>query len=73
MRVVRQSRSRRTGTLVLLIDNRDGSFEDGEPDYRWATMCDDHGNYVLHATKEIATSFLPVPDEFCHDCADEDG
>lgn len=76
MKIVREQKNRRTGTTVLLIDNRDESFEEmGEllADGRWATCCETHGNYVLHSTRKIAESFLAVPDEYCEQCADELG
>lgn len=75
MRVVWASTSRRTGTTVLLIDNRDGSFEafgeeqGGIPgEMGWATLCEDHGNFVVHGSRKLAVSFMPVPDQFCGDC-----
>lgn len=78
MNVVKESKSQRTGTTVLLIDNRDGSFEahEGSPEpesMRWATLCDDHGNFVVHGTRKLAESFMPVPDQFCEVCQDEVG
>jgi hypothetical protein len=72
--VIRESRARSTGATVLLIDNRDFSFEDdpslGREAY-WATVCDTHGNYVLHKTRRLAESFMSVPEEFCETCQDE--
>lgn len=75
MKVVKESKSRRTGTVVSLIDNRDGSFEghEGSPEpesMRWATLCDDHGNFVVHGSRRLAESFMPVPDQFCLECAE---
>lgn len=65
---VRRSRSRRTGTAVVLIDaQRGGDWLDGGG-ARWITFCDDHGTCVGHETRELAESFLPYPDEFCADC-----
>jgi hypothetical protein len=81
VRIASETVSRRTGSTVLLVDNRDESFEamgdDGLgnsllPCGRWATVCDTHGNYVLHSTRRIAESFVPVPDQFCEECRTED-
>lgn len=77
MRLVSSSRSRLTGTLVSVIDNRDGGFE-SESAYDeaprapegclWATVCEDHGTYVMHATRRLAVWFAPYPDNFCDEC-----
>lgn len=74
MNIVRESRARSTGATVLLIDNRDESFEEmGEllHDGRWATVCETHGTYVLHSTRRLAESFMAAPEEFCETCQDE--
>lgn len=77
MSVVSFRRNRRTGTLVSVVDNRDGSFEcegyGDEPDAApegctWATVCEDHGTYVLHASRKLAVWFAPCPDEWCEEC-----
>lgn len=71
MNVVRSSKARSTGATVLLIDNRDASFEVDDAlgnEASWATLCETHGNYVLHQTRKLAESFMSVPEEFCADC-----
>jgi hypothetical protein len=72
MRIVSERRARQTGALVCVIDNRDGSFDEGEAEigYTWATLCDDHGNYVMHETRALATAHAADPAGWCEDCAD---
>ena len=65
-RIVADRRARSTGTRVQVIDNRDGSFEDGGLD--WITFCDDHGNYCEHDTRKLAESFASVPEQWCSRC-----
>lgn len=60
--VVRYSRARSTGTHVLLVDGRDR----GEG---WETICEEHGGVCSHETRKVAESFMPVPAEWCEDCA----
>lgn len=83
MNVVAQRTARSTGSAVSLVDNRDQSFEEmGEGysdaetrqlarDGRWATVCETHHTYCLHATRAVATSFMAAPEEWCESCADE--
>jgi len=76
------TRTSDTGAEICLIDNRDGSFEaetvyhkDGTvtenavpKDIRWATVCDEHGSYLSHATRALATSAMAEPEEWCNGC-----
>ena len=66
-RVVQERRARQTGTVVLLIDNRDRE-EDSEMD--WLTICDDHAGICGYETRALAERFAPVPDEWCPGCQD---
>lgn len=71
MNIVRSSTARSTGATVLLIDNRDGSFEaDDELGHEasWVTLCEFHGNFVVHATRKLAESFMAAPEDFCEQC-----
>lgn len=77
-RIVEARRSRDTGTVVELIDNRDGSFEafgdDPEVDtrdMRWVTLCTEHGNYVLHRTRPLARHQMAGVGDWCPDCQAE--
>jgi len=79
MTVIETRRSRDTGTIVELIDNRDGSFEvlDADPDIardmRWATLCVDHGNYVLHRTRPLAARQMAGVGDWCDVCREVHG
>lgn len=42
--------------------------EPGWKPWRWATVCDDHGNVCGHATLALAMSAAPEPDGWCEDC-----
>lgn len=71
-------RNRRTGTTVFIVDNRAGMFEVIEgtthpEEMRWATVCEDHGNYCLHSTRKLAEAFRAYPDEWCADCQEIHG
>lgn len=65
-KVITVRRSRRTGTTVALIDNRDESFDVGG--LPWITLCEDHGNYCEHETRKLAESHAPEPDQWCAGC-----
>lgn len=63
----------RLGTVIRIVDNRDESFESFEGmedagEASFATLCETHGNYVLHATRKLANDFRTVPEEWCEDC-----
>lgn len=65
MIVIKERKNRLTGTTVLVIDNRDGSFDD--TDLPWFTLCDDHGNICSHPTRKLALWHAPSP-EWCGEC-----
>jgi hypothetical protein len=65
--VVTRHRARSTGTVVLVIDNRDRSFDCDDPN-GWFNLCDDHGNVVSHATRRLAVHFASAPEQWCADC-----
>lgn len=69
-RVVRETRSRQTRTVVQVIDNRDGSFDSDDPN-AWFTLCVDHGGVCSHETRALAESFAPVPVEWCPTCQEQ--
>lgn len=64
--VVQATKARSTGTLILVIDNRDRSYMDD--DQRWYTVCDDHGSLVGHRTRSLATNWAPEPESWCDEC-----
>lgn len=65
--VIQERRARSTGTVVQVIDNRDGSF-DRDDDNGWFNLCVDHGNIVSHETRKLALHWAPAPDEWCPTC-----
>jgi hypothetical protein len=65
-RVVSCHKSQTTGTIVEIVDNRDGSFDCG--DLPWFTVCVDHGGVCSHPTRALATDWGPRPDQWCPDC-----
>jgi hypothetical protein len=66
--VVSEHRSRATGTVVQVIDNRDGEFDQNAEENPWYTMCVDHGGITSHPTRALALYHSPVPDEWCPWC-----
>jgi hypothetical protein len=71
MSVISERRSRTTGTIVQIVDNRDGSFDSDAEGNPWYTVCVDHGGVCSHITRRLAERFAPVPDEWCPDCQGE--
>jgi len=66
--VAEERRNRQTGTVIQLIDNRDGSFD--TCDLKWVTLCDDHGGYATHETRAIAREWMAEPLVWCSGCQD---
>lgn len=64
-REILRRRARATGTVVALVD-RGGS--DGYGDWRWETICVEHGGVCSHETRKLAEAWLSHPDEWCEDC-----
>lgn len=64
--VVRESRARSTGTLIQVIDNRDGSFDADDPG--WFNLCCTHASVVSHETRALATDFAAEPETWCKPC-----
>jgi hypothetical protein len=67
MTTVSTTRVRQTGTLVSVVDNRDGSFD--ASDLPWFTVCETHGGVCSHPTRRLAHSFAVTPEEWCPGCA----
>jgi hypothetical protein len=65
-RIHHESRNRKTGTRIMIIDNRQGSFDVGGQ--KWITFCDDHGNYCEHETLKLASRHYAHPEGWCGDC-----
>ena len=65
-RITQERRARSTGTLIQVIDNRDGSFDAGDLD--WFNCCLEHGGVCSHETRKLAESFASVPEQWCPGC-----
>lgn len=66
--VIAERKARATGTVVQVIDNRDGWFDTQAEENPWYTHCVDHGDLCSHMTRKLALYFAPVPDEWCERC-----
>jgi hypothetical protein len=66
--VVSEHRSRETGTMVQVIDNRNGEFDSFVAENPWYTHCVDHGGICSHMTRALAVTFGPVPRQWCSGC-----
>ena len=65
-KLVKLSKARSTGTHILLIDNRDRSFD---ADWgAWYLLCIDHGGLIGHDTSATARSFMAEPEAWCPGC-----
>lgn len=71
--VVSRRRSRITGTVVEIIDNRSGHFDTYAAENPWYTVCTDHSGVCSHMTRQLAERFGPVPDEWCPGCQGDAG
>lgn len=76
-RVVSIRKNRQTGTEIAVVDNRDGLFEcEGYGDdpsappegCTWASVCNDHGFYILHASRRLAEAWAAQPADWCEEC-----
>lgn len=71
---VSAARNRITGTLIVVIDDRNGamshdSLDDfGDGRSPWWTICDDHGQLVQHQTRALAVAHAARPDGWCEEC-----
>jgi len=61
---IKRSKARSTGTVVILND-RGRSDEWG--DWRWETVCEEHGGVCSHETRKLATEWMAHPEEWCED------
>lgn len=64
-REITRRRARATGTVVVLVDR---GRSEGYGDWRWETICADHGGVCSHETRALAEAWLSHPDEWCEDC-----
>lgn len=70
--ILAERRCRATGTIVQVIDNRDGEFDASAEENPWYTVCVDHSGVCSHMTRALAERFAPVPDEWCPVCQGTD-
>jgi hypothetical protein len=70
-RIVQERRARSTGTVVQVIDNRDGSFDSGD-DNGWFTVCTDHAGVCSHPTRRLAQDWAAAPEQWCPVCQGTD-
>jgi hypothetical protein len=56
-------RTRRTGAHVTVE-----YLPWADPEQPWQTTCYTHGGVCSHTTRQLATSFAHVPEEWCEDC-----
>lgn len=46
---------------------------DSDAGYRWATLCEKHGRFMVHRTQRLARSHAADPVGWCPDCAARNG
>jgi len=63
------TRSRKTGTLVILVQSDEGGIE-SDPELPWSLVCVDHGGCVCFETQRQARDHLSHPDDWCPTCQD---
>lgn len=63
--------ARENGALVVVIDNRDGRWQDTEHDALWLTICERHGECLTHGTRRLALWHAPNPTGWCEGCRDD--
>jgi hypothetical protein len=66
-----QARNRQTGTLISVVDNRDGETTEDE-DSPWLLICEEHSEMSAHTSRRAAGRFAPVPEEWCSGCRGDD-
>lgn len=77
--LVETRRCRASGTQVSIYHNEQAGLDcgctfmagkkDHDPEfhYSFSTLCEDHGNLVIHKTLTLARSHAPMP-EWCEEC-----
>lgn len=59
-------RNRASGTTITLYRAAEAGMED-DPEFPWATVCEDHNMLVLHPTRSLARQGMAWP-EWCEEC-----
>ena len=60
-------KARSTGTHVGLYQAQEAGIE-RDPEYPWATVCEEHGGLMLHPTRTLAEGWLSHPEDWCPVC-----
>lgn len=63
-----RTHNRQTGTLVVLLDARNGGHWAGGDDGRWIVLCDDHGALNEFRTRGEAYKAMSQPRAWCECC-----
>jgi hypothetical protein len=63
---IHRARSRRTGTLVIVLDTQHAVWLDDDGG-RWVTLCDEHSTVCNHQTRKLAMRHAPDVD-WCEEC-----
>ena len=66
-RLVQERRNRESGTVVLIWDNRDGSFDESDSN-DWFTQCEEHSFTCSHPTLQLAREWATEPSMWCDGC-----
>jgi len=62
---MKSSRSRQTGTTITLYSSDELGLES---EYKWHTVCEEHGYQVGHPTKACAIAWMAQPKVWCEEC-----
>lgn len=57
--------NRQTGTTVTLYTSKELGLES---EYKWHTVCEDHGYEIGHPTKACAVAWMAEPKTWCEEC-----
>ena len=63
-------RARSTGTYVGLYYADEAGIE-SDPNWKWATVCEEHCSLMAHRTRALAVGWLSHPEEWCEECMAE--
>lgn len=69
---VRLSYAKKSGLLVGLYKAAEAGIEN-DPETPWATVCEEHGGVVCHATRKIAEAWMATPETWCPTCQEKRG
>lgn len=67
--LIRQAKARSNGRVVGIYRAEEAGLDVDAGKY--ATICEEHGGVVHHATLATARQWAPYPDEWCDACIEE--